>query len=74
MIVPYEDFLFKQKRQYVIELLRETKGHQCKAAELAQVHRNTIKRLIIEVGIKLSDVRQGKRQSYMAPELIPKDL
>lgn len=74
MILPYEDFLTEQKRKYIIQLMLECKGHQSKAAELAKVHRNTIKRLILEVGINLSDVRRVKRQSYMADALIPRDL
>lgn len=56
-MMTYKQWVIVSKRQYILDLLREAKGNQCKAAEIAQVHRNTLKRFILESGIRKVTIR-----------------
>lgn len=51
-MMSFEEFIAIKKREYVLEVLAEAKGNQCAAAELAGIHRNTLKRIIVESGIR----------------------
>lgn len=58
----YSEFLAKSKKKYVTRMLWECQGNQCAAAESAGIHRNTFKRLMVEVGIAMTEVREIRRQ------------
>jgi hypothetical protein len=53
------------RRAYVVRLLREAGGMQTRAARIANVHRNTINRMIREVGISGQDIRRIKLQTQI---------
>lgn len=61
----YDEFIQIKKREYLLDVLKETKGNQCAAAVIAGVHRNTIKRLMAEVGIRALTVRMFRRASVV---------
>jgi len=55
--VRYEDAVREFKRQYLREVLLAHRGNQCKAAEELGMHRNTLSRTMVELGLSLSEVR-----------------
>lgn len=55
--IPYPVALQHWKRKYFLDALDEAGGHQGIAAELLGVHRNTLSRLLSEVGLTRQSIR-----------------
>jgi predicted HTH domain antitoxin len=53
------------RRSYLIRLLSEAHGQKCRAARLAQVHRNMIQRMLDEENISGEDIRRIKLQTQI---------
>lgn len=49
------------ERQYLVASLKRTHGNQCKAARNLQVHRNTIRFKVSDLGIGPRDLNLAKR-------------
>jgi len=60
--IRYEDAVRDFKRQYLREVLMAHRGNQCKAAEELRMHRNTLSRAMIELGLDLAEVRAGLKR------------
>ena len=60
--IRYEDAVREFKRQYLREVLVAHRGNQCKAAEELHVHRNTLSRTMVELGLDLTEVRAGLKR------------
>lgn len=56
-MMPLDRFIRNQRRAYLIQVLKMSGGDQCKAAELAGVHRNTIWRYLKDAEISKKDIR-----------------
>lgn len=69
MVIPYEQWFSEARRAYLVEMLRRAGGNQCKAANLMQLHRNTVKRMIVENGITPTDIRAIKLSKPKTQEL-----
>lgn len=50
----YSEGVIEFKKRFILNILKECKGNQCKAARELNMHRNTLARTIIELKI---DVR-----------------
>jgi Fis family transcriptional regulator len=51
------------QRAFILTVLKDQRGNQCKAAEKLGVHRNTLRRAIRELGIDLGPTRaMGRRR------------
>lgn len=50
--IHYEDALREFDRRFIIEVVHQSKGNLCKAADTLGVHRNTLSRKIKELKIK----------------------
>jgi hypothetical protein len=61
-IPTYEEWLSGQRRAYVLAVLRLAGGHQCRAADLMKVHRNTVKRMMLECDITHDDILNFKQE------------
>jgi Fis family transcriptional regulator, factor for inversion stimulation protein len=60
--VRYEDAVRDFKRQYLREVLLAHRGNQCKAAEELGMHRNTLSRIMADLGLSLAEVRAGLKR------------
>ena len=60
--VTYTDALRQFKRRYILEVLAQHKGNQCKAAEELGMHRNTLSRTLAELDLNTTQIRNGMRR------------
>jgi DNA-binding NtrC family response regulator len=58
----YADAVREFKKRYILEVLANHRGNQCKAAEELGMHRNTLSRTLTELGLDSTQVRQGLRR------------
>ena len=47
--IPYTEAVRQFKKRYILEVLAQHKGNQCKAAEELGMHRNTLSRTLAEL-------------------------
>ncbi len=67
--ITYAEAVRAFKRRFLLQVLAGHNGNQCKAAEELGVHRNTLSRMIAELGIDPSDTRgMGRRPVRRAAE------
>ena len=59
--ISYNDALRQFKRRYLLEVLAQHKGNQCKAAEELGMHRNTLSRTLAELDLDTAQIRDGIR-------------
>ncbi len=64
--VSYGDALRQFKRRYILEVLAQHKGNQCKAAEELGMHRNTLSRTLAELDLDTAAIRNGMRRPPMS--------
>lgn len=60
--VSYADAVREFKKRYILEVLAQHRGNQCKAAEELNMHRNTLSRTLAELGLDSVQMRQGMRR------------
>ena len=60
--IPYTEAVRQFKKRYILEVLAQHKGNQCKAAEELGMHRNTLSRAMAELGLDLAEVRAGLKR------------
>ena len=60
--VTYTEAVRQFKKRYVLEVLANHKGNQCKAAEELDMHRNTLSRLLAELEMDSAQIRSGMRR------------
>ena len=64
--VSYADSVRQFKRRYILEVLTQHKGNQCKAAEELGMHRNTLSRTLAELNMDTAQIRRGMRRPPMS--------
>ncbi len=64
--ISYEEALRQFKRRYILEVLHQHKGNQCKAAEELGMHRNTLSRTLAELNMDTAKIRSGMRRPPMS--------
>jgi Fis family transcriptional regulator len=58
----YSEAVREFKKRFILTVLQENNGNQCKAARILGMHRNTLSRTITELKLDLRTLRQdGKR-------------
>ena len=57
----YSEAVREFKKRFILTVLEENNGNQCKAARELGMHRNTLSRTIDELKIDVRAVRDGKR-------------
>ncbi len=60
--VAYNEAVRQFKRRYILEVLAQHKGNQCKAAEELGMHRNTLSRTLAELDMNTAQIRSGMRR------------
>ncbi|MFB3813671.1 MAG: helix-turn-helix domain-containing protein [Terriglobales bacterium] len=58
----YSEAVREFKKRFIISVLQECNGNQCKAARELGMHRNTLSRTIAELHIDMRSVRDGSRR------------
>jgi DNA-binding NtrC family response regulator len=64
--VSYTEALRLFKRRYILEVLAQHKGNQCKAADELGVHRNTLSRILADLDLDTAQIRTGLRRPPMS--------
>jgi hypothetical protein len=64
--IPYSDAMRQFKRRYILEVLAQHKGNQCKAATELGMHRNTLSRTLAELDMNTAQIRNGMRRPVMS--------
>ncbi len=60
--ISYAEAVRQFKRRYILEVLAQHKGNQCKAAEELGMHRNTLSRTLSELDMDTAKLRNGMRR------------
>lgn len=58
----YNEAVREFKKRFIITVLEENHGNQCKAARLLGMHRNTLSRTIAELKVDVRALRGGARR------------
>jgi Fis family transcriptional regulator len=58
----YNEAVREFKKRFIITVLEENDGNQCKAARQLGMHRNTMSRTIAELKIDVRALREGVRR------------
>jgi len=58
----YSEAVREFKKRFILTVLQESHGNQCKAARELGMHRNTLSRTITELKLDLRQVRNGNRR------------
>ncbi len=58
----YSEAVREFKKRFILTVLEENNGNQCKAARLLGMHRNTLSRTIDELKIDVRSVRDGAKR------------
>jgi Fis family transcriptional regulator, factor for inversion stimulation protein len=64
--IPYADAVRQFKKRYILEVLTQHKGNQCKAATELGMHRNTLSRTLAELDLTAAQIRNGMRRPVMS--------
>lgn len=64
--IPYADAMRQFKKRYILEVLAQHKGNQCKAATELGMHRNTLSRTLAELDMNSAQIRNGMRRPVMS--------
>ena len=60
--ISYAEAVRQFKRRYLLEVLAQHKGNQCKAADELGMHRNTLSRTLAELELDKRQIRNGLRR------------
>jgi Fis family transcriptional regulator len=58
----YNEAVREFKKKFILAVLQENKGNQCKAARQLGMHRNTLSRTIAELELDVKTLRGGVRR------------
>jgi len=60
--ITYAEAVCEFKKKFILTVLQDCKGNQCKAARQLGMHRNTLSRTIAELGLNVKELRRGTRR------------
>jgi DNA-binding NtrC family response regulator len=58
----YSEAVREFKKRFLLTVLQENQGNQCRAARQLGMHRNTLSRTISELKLDIRSVRNGARR------------
>ena len=67
----YSEAVCEFKKRFILTVLQENKGNQCRAARELGMHRNTLSRTIAELKIDVRQLRDGIRRPPRSARLMP---
>lgn len=68
--VSYEDAVREFKRRYLLHVLVNHRGNQCKSADELGMHRNTLSRTLAELEIDMAQIRTGLKRPVRSDRVI----
>jgi len=57
----YSEAVQEFKKRFIMNVLQQNKGNQCKAARELNMHRNTLSRTIADLKLDVRQFRDGRR-------------
>ncbi len=66
----YSEAVREFKKRFILTVLQENQGNQCKAARQLGMHRNTLSRTIAELKVDIRSLRDGRRPPRSARPLV----
>lgn len=60
--VSYDDAVREFKRRYLLHVLVNHRGNQCKSADELGMHRNTLSRTLTELDMDTAQIRNGLKR------------
>jgi Fis family transcriptional regulator, factor for inversion stimulation protein len=60
--ITYSEAVCEFKKKFILTVLQDSKGNQCKAARQLGMHRNTLSRTIAELKLNVKELRTGTRR------------
>ena len=67
----YSEGVREFKKRFILTVLEENKGNQCRAARELGMHRNTLSRTIAELRIDLRQLRDGGKRPPRSARPLP---
>jgi transcriptional regulator with GAF, ATPase, and Fis domain len=58
----YSEAVREFKKRFIVTVLEENRGNQCKAARQLDMHRNTLSRIMHELKIDVRSLRAGTKR------------
>jgi Fis family transcriptional regulator len=71
--ITYSEAVSEFKKKFILTVLQDAKGNQCKAARQLGMHRNTLSRTIAELKLDAKGVRNGTRRPPRSAHPMPID-
>lgn len=68
--ITYEEAVREFKKRFILEVLAQHRGNQCKAARELGMHRNTLSRTIAELNIDPTQIRNGLKRPPRSERLV----
>jgi len=60
--ITYSEAVCEFKKKFILTVLQDCKGNQCKAARQLGMHRNTLSRTVAELKLNVKELRRGARR------------
>ena len=67
----YSEGVREFKKRFILTVLNENKGNQCRAARELGMHRNTLSRTISELKIDVRQLRDGAKRPPRSTRTMP---
>lgn len=67
----YSEAVREFKKRFLMNVLQQNKGNQCKAARELGMHRNTLSRTIHELKLDVRQFRDGARRPVRSEKPVP---
>ena len=67
----YSEAVREFKKRFILSVLQENRGNQCRAARELGMHRNTLSRTISELKIDMRQVRDGAKRPPRSARMSP---
>ena len=67
----YSEAVREFKKRFILTVLQENKGNQCRAARELGMHRNTLSRTLSELKIDVRQLRDGARRPPRGTRTVP---
>ena len=69
----YSEAVREFKKRFILTVLQENNGNQCRAARQLGMHRNTLSRTLAELEIDLRPLREGVKRPSRSARPMPQE-
>jgi Fis family transcriptional regulator, factor for inversion stimulation protein len=71
--ITYAEAVCEFKKKFILTVLQDSNGNQCKAARQLGMHRNTLSRTIADLRLDAKGLRNGVRRPPRSVNTLPVD-